>query len=52
MYDQNEAFESELYYEREPASAAVERLHGLGYRRDDISVMMYDKTREKAFSAV
>jgi hypothetical protein len=52
MYDQDEAFESEIYYDREPASAAVERLHGLGYGRDDISVMMDDKTREKAFSAV
>ncbi|MGA9417916.1 MAG: hypothetical protein WBV40_02120 [Candidatus Cybelea sp.] len=52
MYDQDEAFESEIYYDREPAGAAVERLHGLGYGRDDISVMMDDKTREKAFSAV
>lgn len=52
MYDQDDAFESEIYYDREPASAAVDRLHGLGYGRDDISVMMDDKTREKAFSAV
>jgi len=52
MYDQDDAFESEMYYDREPASAAVERLHGLGYGRDDVSVMMDDKTREKAFSAV
>ena len=52
MYDQDDSFESEMYYDREPASAAVERLHGLGYGRDDISVMMDDKTREKAFSAV
>ena len=52
MYDQDDVFESEMYYDREPASAAVERLHGLGYRRDDISVMMDDKTREKAFAAV
>lgn len=52
MYDQDDAFESEIYYDREPAGAAVDRLHALGYRRDDISVMMDDKTREKAFSAV
>src|SRR5579862_608919 len=52
MYDNEDAFESEIYYDREPASAAVERLHGLGYGRDDISVMMDEKTREKAFSAV
>ena len=52
MYDKDDSFESEIYYDREPASAAVERLHGLGYGRDDISVMMDDKTREKAFSAV
>jgi Heat induced stress protein YflT len=58
MYDRDDAlesddaFESEIYYSREPASAAVDRLHALGYGRDDISVMMDDKTREKAFSAV
>jgi hypothetical protein len=52
MYDKDDEFESEIYYDREPASTAVERLHGLGYGREDISVMMDDKTREKAFSAV
>lgn len=52
MYHNDDEFESEMYYEREPASSAVERLHELGYGRDDISVMMDDKTREKAFSAV
>jgi hypothetical protein len=52
MHDKDDAFESEIYYDREPASTAVERLHGLGYGREDISVMMDDKTREKAFSAV
>ena len=53
MYDNNDdVFESQMYYDREPASRAVERLHELGYGRDDISVMMDDKTREKAFSAV
>ncbi len=52
MYDKDDSFESEIYYDREPASAAVDRLHGLGYGRDDISVMMDDKTREKAFSVL
>ncbi|HYL26484.1 MAG TPA: hypothetical protein VEW74_01550 [Candidatus Nitrosotalea sp.] len=44
-----DAFETEIYYDREPAATAVERLHELGYRSDDISVMMSDKTRERAF---
>jgi hypothetical protein len=44
-----DTFESEMYYEREPAAAAVERLHQLGYSENDISVMMSDKTRERAF---
>ncbi|MBV8531599.1 MAG: hypothetical protein JO104_09800, partial [Candidatus Eremiobacteraeota bacterium] len=52
MYNNDDSFESEIYYDREPASAAVDRLHGLGYGRDDISVMMDDKTREKAFAAL
>lgn len=53
MYsEQDDPWESEIYYEREPAEAAVERLHSLGYGRNDISVMMDDKTREKAFGAM
>lgn len=52
MYDSDDAFESEMYYDRDPAAAAVDRLNGLGYGHDDISVMMEDKTREKAFSAM
>ncbi|MFZ0575809.1 MAG: hypothetical protein WA812_07320 [Candidatus Cybelea sp.] len=51
MYTED-AFESEIYYDREPATAAVERLHNLGYGRDEISVMMDDKTRERAFSSI
>ena len=52
MYDSDDAFETEMYYERDPAAAAVDRLNALGYGHDDISVMMEDKTREKAFSAM
>lgn len=51
MYTED-AFESEIYYDREPATAAVDRLHNLGYGRDEISVMMDDKTRERAFSSI
>lgn len=51
MYEQD-AYESEMYYDRDPAAAAVDRLHALGYGSDDISVMMDDKTRERAFSSM
>ncbi len=47
-----EGFETEIYFERDPAAAAVERLHGMGYGREDISVMMDDKTRERAFGSM
>jgi hypothetical protein len=50
MIDEQD-FESNIYYDREPAEAAVDRLHRLGYERDDIGVMMDDKTRERAFAA-
>jgi len=43
-------FETGMYYDRDEAETAVERLHGLGYDANDISVMMDDKTREKAFA--
>lgn len=48
----DDAYETELYYEREPAEAAVGRLHGLGYDQNDIGVMMDDKTRERAFASI
>lgn len=38
-----------MYDDRESAERAVDRLHALGYSRDDISVMMHDKTRAKEF---
>jgi len=45
-------YETQIYYDRDPAAAAVDRLHGLGYEQDEIGVMMDDKTREKAFASV
>lgn len=51
MYEQD-AYESEMYYDRDPAVAAVDRLHALGCTSDEISVMMDDKTRERAFSSM
>jgi len=43
-------FEAGMYFERGEAESAVERLHTLGYDAEDISVVMDDKTREKAFA--
>jgi hypothetical protein len=39
-----------MYFDRTDSETAVDRLHGLGYDQDDISVVMDDKTREKAFA--
>ena len=47
-----DTYETRMYYDRQPAEAAVERLHAMGYDRDEISVAMEDKTREKAFAAI
>jgi len=46
----NDRYETGLYRYRPEAEAAVERLNALGYARDDISVVMDDKTREQAFA--
>jgi hypothetical protein len=51
MYE-GDAYETQMYYEREPAETAVGRLHQMGYDRDDIGVMMDSKTRERAFAAI
>ncbi|MGA8840910.1 MAG: hypothetical protein WB491_10530, partial [Candidatus Aquilonibacter sp.] len=45
-------FETQIYFDRDPAAAAVDRLHDLGYAQDEIGVMMDDKTREKAFASI
>jgi hypothetical protein len=51
-YDETDAYETGMFYDREPAEAAVNRLHGMGYGHDDIGVMMDDKTRERAFASL
>lgn len=33
-------FETQIYFDRDPAAAAVDRLHDLGYAQDEIGVMM------------
>jgi hypothetical protein len=45
-------FETEIYYNLDDAIAAAERIQALGYAPEEISVMMDDKTRERAFSAI
>jgi hypothetical protein len=50
--DNYDEFETQIYFDRAPAEAAVERLHALGYQQDEIGIMMDDATREKAFAAV
>ncbi len=51
VYD-NDGYETGMYFDRGPAEAAVDRLHGLGYGQNDIGVMMDDKTRERAFASL
>jgi len=43
-------YETGMYFDRTEAETAVDRLNALGYTQNDISVMMDDKTREKAFA--
>jgi uncharacterized membrane protein len=45
-----EEFEVVIYDDPAQAEAAVERLRSLGYQRDDIGVMMNDKTAEREFA--
>ena len=48
----DDGFETVLYDDDMAAESAVERLHALGYAREDISVMIDDKMRERAFAAL
>jgi len=43
-------FTTGLYHSRSSAEEAVDKLESLGYRRDDISVIMHDRTRAKEFA--
>lgn len=45
-----DTFETGMYYDRPSAEQTVQRLQDLGYSRDEISVMMNDKTREREFA--
>jgi uncharacterized membrane protein len=47
----NSDYETGMYFDRDEAESAVDRLNGLGYTQNDISVVMDDKTREKAFAS-
>lgn len=44
------SIETGMYDDRAAAERAVDRLHDYGYSKDDISVMMNDKTRAKEFA--
>lgn len=46
----NNDFETTMYYDRESAERAVQRLRDRGYTSDEISVLMDDKTRERDFA--
>ena len=48
----DDSFEMEMYRDPALAGSAVDRLHQIGYGREDIGVMMDDKTRERAFAAM
>ncbi|HET9029981.1 MAG TPA: general stress protein [Candidatus Aquilonibacter sp.] len=43
-------FEGGVYYDRTSAESAVNRLHDMGYDRNDISVMSKDPDRARAFA--
>lgn len=43
-------FEGGVYYDRDSAEGAVQRLHDLGYDRNDISVMSKDPDRARRFA--
>ncbi len=40
-----------IFYNRASAEAAVDKLENFGYERDDISVIMHDRTMAKEFAA-
>ena len=50
MAANNVGLETGLFYNRHDAEEAVRMLHEIGYRDDEISVMMSDQTRARAFA--
>jgi hypothetical protein len=48
--DFGESFEGGVYYDRDTAERTVNRLHDLGYDRNEISVMTRDPERARAFA--
>ena len=50
MATYDDQMESGMYYDRTSAESTVQRLHDLGYTRDEISVMMHDKTAQRDFA--
>ncbi len=45
-------FETGVFYNRHDAEAAVKLLHDIGYRDDEISVVMNDQTKAREFAEV
>lgn len=43
-------FEGGIYYDRDTAESAVNRLHDMGYDRNDVSVMSKDHDRARQFA--
>ena len=50
MANDNERLETGVFQNSRDAEVAVTRLHELGYRKDEISVMMSDATRARDFA--
>lgn len=44
------SFEGNVYNDYDSAASAVDRLHGMGYTQDDISVMSKDRERAEKFA--
>lgn len=46
----NNTYETGMFRDRTSAEDAIDRLYGLGYNKDDVSVIMDDKTKQKEFA--
>lgn len=47
---EHQQYETGIFYDRHDAEEAVELLHELGYRDDEISIAMSDKTQAREFA--